>query len=203
MKKEKKDKREKEKKHKKPHKDHSLDHVPARVPDHPAAAAARQPHATPQPAAPSSAECPAGFDARVETLVREIIERVADKWTMVLLDVLAEHGVVRFSQLAKLAGGVSQKMLTKTLRQMESDGLVRRTVHPVIPPHVEYQLTQLGHSLGQAFCGVWTWAEANYDAVERARATFRAASPAAPTDPNAHTGLAASAPEATSADLHP
>jgi DNA-binding HxlR family transcriptional regulator len=112
-------------------------------------------------------------EAKVDALVREIIERVADKWTMVVLDVLAEHGVVRFTKLGKLAGGVSQKMLTKTVRQMESDGLVKRTVHPVVPPRVEYELTELGKSLGEAFCDVWLWAEKHYDAVERSRAAFR------------------------------
>ena len=112
-------------------------------------------------------------DPKVEVLVREIIERVADKWTMVVLDVLAEHGEIRFSKLGELCGGVSQKMLTRTVRQMESDGLVRRTVHPVVPPRVEYVLTELGLSLGEAFCGVWIWAEKHYDAVERARTAFQ------------------------------
>ena len=56
-------------------------------------------------------------------------------------------------------GGISQKMLTKTLRQIERDGLVTRTVHSVIPPRVEYQLTELGRGLGEAFCGVWIWVE--------------------------------------------
>jgi DNA-binding HxlR family transcriptional regulator len=110
--------------------------------------------------------------ARIDDLVHQIIERIADRWTMVVLDVLAEHGTVRFTQLGKLAGGVSQKMLTKTLRQMESDGLVKRTVHPVIPPHVDYALTDIGRSLGEAFCGVWLWAEKHYDAVEKSRAAF-------------------------------
>jgi DNA-binding HxlR family transcriptional regulator len=109
---------------------------------------------------------------KVDALVYEIIERIADKWTMVVLDVLADHGTVRFTKLGKLAGGVSQKMLTKTVRQMESDGLVIRTVHPVVPPHVDYTLTDLGRTLGEAFCGVWVWAEKNYDAVETSRAAF-------------------------------
>ena len=120
----------------------------------------------------STAKSSTKSDAKVDALVREIIERIADKWTMVVLDVLAEHGTVRFTQLGKLAGGVSQKMLTKTVRQMESDGLVKRTVHPVVPPHVDYTLTDLGRSLGEAFCGVWLWAEKNYDAVEKSRAAF-------------------------------
>jgi DNA-binding HxlR family transcriptional regulator len=111
-------------------------------------------------------------DPRLEALVREIIERVADKWTMLVLEVLEEHGVVRFTRLGELVGDISQKMLTKTVRQMERDGLVTRTVHPVIPPRVEYQLTELGHSLGAAFCGVWIWAEAHWDEIARARKAF-------------------------------
>jgi DNA-binding HxlR family transcriptional regulator len=112
------------------------------------------------------------LDPRVEALVTELIGRVADKWTMIVLEVLEEHGELRFSRLAQLATGISQKMLTKTLRQMERDGLVNRTIHPVIPPRVEYRLTELGRSLGQAFCGVWIWAEQHHDAVEQARRAF-------------------------------
>ena len=116
---------------------------------------------------------PAVTDPKLEALVREIIEQVADKWTMLVLEVLEEHGVVRFTRLGELVGGVSQKMLTKTVRQMERDGLITRTVHPVIPPRVEYELTELGHSLGEAFCGVWIWAEAHGEEIERARAAFK------------------------------
>ena len=115
---------------------------------------------------------PTVTDPKLEALVREIIERVADKWTMLVLEVLEEHGVVRFTRLGELVGGVSQKMLTKTVRQMERDGLITRTVHPVIPPRVEYELTGLGRSLGEAFCGVWIWAEKHSDEIEQAREAF-------------------------------
>lgn len=115
---------------------------------------------------------PVENDPKVEALVREIIARVADKWTMLVLEVLEEHGVVRFTRLGELVGGVSQKMLTKTVRQMERDGLVTRTVHPVIPPRVEYELTELGSSLGEAFCGVWIWAGKHGQEIERARVAF-------------------------------
>jgi DNA-binding HxlR family transcriptional regulator len=115
---------------------------------------------------------PAEMDPRVEALVREIIARVADKWTMLVLEALEEQGVVRFTRLGELVGGVSQKMLTKTVRQMERDGLVTRTVHPVIPPKVEYELTVLGRSLSEAFCGVWVWAEKHGAEIERAREAF-------------------------------
>lgn len=111
-------------------------------------------------------------DPRVEALVNELIGRVADKWTMLLLEVLEENGECRFTRLAQLVPGISQKMLTQTLRAMERDGLVHRTIHPVIPPKVEYRLTDLGHGLGEAFCGVWLWAEANLDRVEMARTAF-------------------------------
>jgi DNA-binding HxlR family transcriptional regulator len=117
---------------------------------------------------------PAEVDPAIEALVREIIGRVADKWTMLVLEVLEEHGVVRFTRLGKLVGGISQKMLTQTLRQMECDGLVIRTVHPVVPPRVEYELTDLGRSLSLAFCGVWIWAEAHHDEIIRARRAFNA-----------------------------
>jgi DNA-binding HxlR family transcriptional regulator len=114
------------------------------------------------------------LDPRVEALVNEVIGRVADKWTMILLEVLTEHGELRFTRLGQLAGGISQKMLTQTLRQMERDGLVVRTVHPVIPPRVEYRLTDLGLTLSEAFCGVWLWAERHLDRIEAARAAFDA-----------------------------
>lgn len=111
-------------------------------------------------------------DPKVEALVTELIGRVADKWTMLVLEVLAEHGELRFTRLGELVGGISQKMLTQTVRHMERDGLVVRTVHPVVPPRVEYRLTDLGASLGAAFCGVWVWAAANLRRVEEARQRF-------------------------------
>lgn len=116
--------------------------------------------------------CQDRVDPRVEALVNDLIGRVADKWTMLILEVLVENGVLRFTKLSKLVEGISQKMLTQTLRQMERDGLVTRTVYPVVPPKVEYKLTELGMSLGAAFCGVWLWAEANLNQVEQARSEF-------------------------------
>jgi DNA-binding HxlR family transcriptional regulator len=111
-------------------------------------------------------------DPRVEALVTELIGRVADKWTMLILEVLTERGELRFTRLSELIPGISYKMLTQTLRLMEREGLIARTVHPVIPPKVEYKLTDLGLSLGAAFCGVWMWAERHLEQVERARAAF-------------------------------
>ena len=112
------------------------------------------------------------LDPAVEALVHDLIGRVADKWTMIILEVLTEHGELRFTRLGQLVGGISQKMLTQTVRQMERDGLLIRTVHPVVPPKVEYRLTDLGLSLSAAFCGVWIWAEEHRPRVEEARRTF-------------------------------
>ncbi len=111
-------------------------------------------------------------DPRVEKLVEDLIGRVADKWTMIILELLVDHESLRFTQLSKLIGTISQKMLTQTLRLMERDGLITRTVYPVVPPKVEYRLTELGLTLSAAFCGVWVWATDNLKAVENARKRF-------------------------------
>jgi DNA-binding HxlR family transcriptional regulator len=108
----------------------------------------------------------------VDALVTEVIGRVADKWTMLILEELAEHELLRFTQLARRIPAISQKMLTQTLRQMERDGLVTRTIHPVVPPRVDYRLTDLGLSLDAAFCSVWTWAERNLEVIAAARTAF-------------------------------
>ena len=109
----------------------------------------------------------------IDRLVNEMIGRVADKWTLLLLKTLAQNGMVRFSGLATLVEGISQKMLTQTLRQMECDGFVTRKVYPVIPPRVEYSLAPLGASLAAAFCSVWVWAELNFAEVHRQRVAYR------------------------------
>ncbi len=113
-------------------------------------------------------------DPRVERLVDDLIGRIADKWTLLVLELLEEKGTLRFTEIARQVEGISQKMLTQTLRQMERDGLCTRTVHPVVPPRVDYALTPLGNSLSAAFCGVWLWAERHLDAIEQARRAFDA-----------------------------
>ena len=125
-----------------------------------------------KPSLPNRLGC--AEDPAIAALVREIIGQVADKWTMIILEILEEHGTLRFTQIGKLVGGISQKMLTKTVRQMEYDGLITRTVYPVIPPRVEYSLTELGRSLGGAFCGVWIWAETYHAEIDKARQAFKA-----------------------------
>lgn len=123
-----------------------------------------------------SVESPAysEIDPKVEAMVHELIGRVADKWTLLIVEELEENGTLRFTQIGRKIPGISQKMLTQTLRQMERDGLVNRTVYPVVPPKVEYRLTELGHGLSESFCGVWRWVESNLQAVEAARQQFDA-----------------------------
>src|SRR3546814_17280122 len=94
-----------------------------------------------------SQEIPDEIDPAIEELVRGIIGQVADKWTMLILETLEERGTLRFTELGRHVGGISQKMLTKTLRDMERDGPVSRTLHPVLPPPLTYS-----PNLGRAPC---------------------------------------------------
>ncbi|MCD2519291.1 helix-turn-helix transcriptional regulator [Massilia sp. G4R7] len=109
-------------------------------------------------------------DPELDGLVLDMLDRVADKWTMCVLEVLHQHGVLRFTRVGELVGTISQRMLTKTLRQLEADGMVLRTVYPEVPPRVEYQLTEMGSSLCAAFCSLWLWAEQHAPALRSRRA---------------------------------
>ncbi|MBA2678635.1 MAG: helix-turn-helix transcriptional regulator, partial [Ktedonobacteraceae bacterium] len=100
---------------------------------------------------------------------REVLDVLADKWTMITMYTLAQ-GTRRFGELQRDVGGISQKMLTQTLRKLESNGLVERTVYPVIPPRVEYNLTALGETFIEALSSVCRWAEDHRDDIEAARA---------------------------------
>jgi DNA-binding HxlR family transcriptional regulator len=100
-----------------------------------------------------------------------VLECVADKWTLVVLDEL-ETRTMRFSELQRAIGGISQKVLTQTLRDMERNGFVRRMVYPEVPPRVEYALTPMGEQLCEAMCSLWKWTGANYGRVVAARAAF-------------------------------
>jgi DNA-binding HxlR family transcriptional regulator len=114
----------------------------------------------------------AGAPSARDLLVHDTLARIADKWTLVAIDALDDGGPLRFGELRRRMGPISQKMLTKTLRQLERDGLVSRTVYPEVPPKVEYRLTPLGRALGRAVCGVWTWAARHLVDVERARKAY-------------------------------
>lgn len=106
--------------------------------------------------------------------MRELLARVGDKWTLLVIEALSEGGELRFSRLQRAVGGISQKMLTKTLRELERDGLVARRVHAVVPARVDYRLTALGESLGESVCGVWLWVEKHLATVERSRKSYDA-----------------------------
>jgi DNA-binding HxlR family transcriptional regulator len=100
---------------------------------------------------------------------RQLLDRIGDRWTVLVIGSLRQ-GPTRFSQIARTVDGVSQKMLTQTLRALERDGLVTRTIYPEIPPRVEYELTELGRSLREPLEELEHWATAHMDAVLAARA---------------------------------
>ena len=89
---------------------------------------------------------------------RKVLDRIADKWTSLVIYALSD-GTLRYGELQRRIGGVSQKMLTQTLRSLEDDGLVARKIHPVVPPMVEYSLTPLGRTLTEPLSAVRRWAE--------------------------------------------
>jgi DNA-binding HxlR family transcriptional regulator len=103
--------------------------------------------------------------------MREVLHRVGDKWS-VLVIVLLGNGTKRFSELRRTIEGISQRMLTLTLRGLERDGLVLRTVYPTVPPRVEYGLTPLGKTLLSTVTELANWANSNRKDIERARADF-------------------------------
>ena len=101
----------------------------------------------------------------------DILARIGDKWTVVVVGVLS-HGPMRYSQIFKLVEGVSQRMLTLTLKSLERDGLVTRTVYPTNPPRVDYELTERGKTLVVPLLSLWKWAQANHTAIEGTRRDF-------------------------------
>jgi DNA-binding HxlR family transcriptional regulator len=108
-----------------------------------------------------------GHDCRART----VLDRIGDKWSIQVISQLGD-GVKRFTDLKRNSYGVSQRMLTVTVRGLERDGIVTRTVYPVVPPRVEYELTPLGHTLLATICDLLRWAEANVDSIEKARMDY-------------------------------
>jgi DNA-binding HxlR family transcriptional regulator len=104
-------------------------------------------------------------------VVSGILSRIGDKWSVLVVMLLAD-GPKRFNELKKLVGGISQRMLTLTLRGLERDGLVTRTVFPTIPPRVDYELTKLGHSLRVPVQALGSWAFEHHPTIAQARQTF-------------------------------
>lgn len=117
---------------------------------------------------------PEDQDPRIAALMNHLIGRVATKWTIQVLETLGRQGRLRFTEIQAHVPGVSQKVLASVLRQMERDGLVHRTVYAEVPPRVDYTLTPMGATLGQAFCSVWLWAKEHLVQIETARVEFDA-----------------------------
>jgi DNA-binding HxlR family transcriptional regulator len=106
--------------------------------------------------------------------VSEVLQRIGDKWTVLVVGELG-NGAKRFNEIRRSLGSISQRMLTLTLRGLERDGLVTRTVHPTVPPRVDYELTKLGRSLLEPVNGLGLWARQNQPAIQAAREKFDAA----------------------------
>jgi DNA-binding HxlR family transcriptional regulator len=105
--------------------------------------------------------------------ISEILSRVGDKWSVLVVSYLGDR-TLRFSELRRMIGGISQKMLTTTLRNLERDGFVVRTVYPTVPPRVDYVLTDLGHELLVPVRDLAEWTRANIDRINAARRRFDA-----------------------------
>ena len=120
---------------------------------------------------------------------RQVLRRVGDRWSMLVIIALAD-GTLRFSELRRGIEGVTQKMLTQTLRALERDGLVEREVFPTVPVTVQYTLTPLGHSLADAVGVIRAWAYDHMDDIDGARRRFDAQpAPAGPPTPVAVADL--------------
>jgi DNA-binding HxlR family transcriptional regulator len=114
------------------------------------------------------------FDSHCPT--RQVLDRIADKWTVLIVQSLS-GGTLRFAQLRRTVDGISQKVLTNTLRGLERDGIVSRRIYASVPPKVEYSLTNLGRSLCQLVGGVCQWAESNIERVDEARKEYDRTAP--------------------------
>jgi DNA-binding HxlR family transcriptional regulator len=129
----------------------------------------------PDGSADSGDECAPAFqwDVREGCEVRQILDRIADKWSLLVIALL-ETRMMRFTELKREIEGISQRMLTVTLRQLERDGLVCRTVHAEVPPRVEYCLSPMGHTLLGTIQALVAWTEEHQAEIARARAEFDA-----------------------------
>ncbi|MEU4244825.1 helix-turn-helix domain-containing protein [Actinoplanes sp. NPDC026619] len=113
-------------------------------------------------------------DSELACPVTPVVDIVFSRWTTPILWALHEYGRQRFVELERRLTSITPKVLTQRLRQLERDGLVSRTYHAEVPPRVEYEITELGASLGPLFANLTTWADTNLSAVERARQAYDA-----------------------------
>lgn len=127
---------------------------------------ALQPRPTPEPLLRGdllAAECPS----------REVLQHVTSRWGVLVLVVLLDGGTLRFSELRRRIGGVSERMLAQTLQWLEGDGFVARVEHPVQPPHVDYTLTSMGREVGRHVRELFDWIEGSFPAIAQAQARYR------------------------------
>ena len=99
----------------------------------------------------------------------DVLSRIGDKWSVMVVGMLSRNGTLRFNELKRLINGVSQRMLTLTLRNLERDGLVSRTIYPEVPPRVEYSLTEMGKTLQEPINALWDWTAENHHSIIDAR----------------------------------
>lgn len=113
------------------------------------------------------------WDTRNDCEVRQILDRIADKWSLLVIALLDQRSL-RFTELRRRIDGISQRMLARTLRHLERDGLVSRTVHPTVPPRVDYALTPMGATLHATIRSLVVWTEEHQSAIAAARTAYDA-----------------------------
>jgi len=106
------------------------------------------------------------------TAMSDVLNRIGDKWSVMVVGMLGRHGTLRFNELKRMINGVSQRMLTLTLRNLERDGLVTRTIYPEVPPRVEYGLTEMGKTLEGPISKLWDWSVEHHTAILEAREIY-------------------------------
>lgn len=124
-----------------------------------------------RPAGPAGAMLHPDLGDKTAGRARDVLDRVGDKWSLAVIHALG-WGPRRFTELKRSVGGISQRMLTVTLRGLERDGLVSRTVFPVVPLRVDYELTPLGRTLVETVCALMAWSAEHADEIELARKKY-------------------------------
>lgn len=104
--------------------------------------------------------------------VRSVLDGIGGKWSILIIDILGEKGTLRFGEISKALGDISQKMLTSTLRSLEADGIISRKMYAEIPPRVEYELTELGNNLLPNIRKLIDWGHKNFEAIQKNRKAF-------------------------------
>ena len=112
------------------------------------------------------------FSQTADCPVRKVLDRLGDKWSILIISILGECGTLRLNELNSIIGNISQKMLTITLKTLEADGLIARKMYPQIPPKVEYSLTELGEGLLPLLANLTNWAQKNMPSILASRERY-------------------------------